>query len=128
MKSLGYDSWASFKKVITKAMGSCARLGIAPTDSFIPATCVDDGREISTFKLSRFACFLVSMNADSGKPEVAKAKAILAAIADQLIEERIADTDLGRIETRDDLRMAERSMTGAAKAAGSPSINCQGCR
>jgi DNA-damage-inducible protein D len=118
MRSLGYDSWSSFKRVITKAMGSCARLGIDPTDSFVPATCVDNGKEISTYKLSRFACFLVSMNADSGKPEVAKAKTILAAIADKLIEERIAETDLGRIETREDLKLAERAMTGVAKAAG----------
>jgi DNA-damage-inducible protein D len=42
------------------------------------------------------------MHADSTKPEVAKAKAILAAIADRLVEERIAETDLGRIERRED--------------------------
>lgn len=118
MKSLGYDSWPSFKKVITRAMGSCARLQIDPTEAFVPATCLDDGKEIATYKLSRFACFLVSMNADSSKPEVAKAKTILAAIADTLIEERIKETDLGRIEARDDLKLAERAMAGVAKSAG----------
>jgi len=104
--------------VITKAMGSCARLGIDPTEAFLRATCIDDGKEISTYKLSRFACFLVSMHADSKKPEVAKAKAVLAAIADRLVEERIAETDLGRIETRDDLKAAERSLSGVAQDAG----------
>ena len=118
MKSLGYDTWASFLNVITKAMGSCARLGIDPTEAFLRATCIENGKEITTYKLSRFACFLVSMHADSKKPEVAKAKAVLAAIADRLVEERIAETDLGRIETRDDLKAAERTLSGIAQDAG----------
>jgi DNA-damage-inducible protein D len=118
MVSLGYDNWASFQKVITKAMGSCARLGIDPTEAFSRATCVEDDKEVTTYKLSRFACFLVSMHADSAKPEVAKAKAVLAGIAAQLVEERIAETDLGRIETREDLKAAERQLAGAVKDAG----------
>lgn len=118
MKSLGYDSWTSFQRIITKAMGSCARLGIDPTEAFSRSTCLDNGKEITTYRLSRFACFLVSMHADSSKPEVAKAKAILAAIADRLVEERIAETDLGRIEARDDLKSAERTLSGVAKDAG----------
>lgn len=118
MKSLGYDSWQSFLSVITKAMGSCIRLGIDPTEAFLRTTCVVEGKEITTYKLSRFACFLVSMHADSKKPEVAKAKTVLAAIADQLVAERIAETDLGRIETRDDLKAAERTLSGVAQDAG----------
>jgi DNA-damage-inducible protein D len=118
MKSLGYDSWPTFQKVITKAMGSCAKLGIDPTESFAPATFIEDGKEVRTYKLSRFACFLVSMHGDSKKEEVAKAKALLAAIADKLIEERIQEHDLGRIETRDDLKLAERVLSGAAQSAG----------
>jgi DNA-damage-inducible protein D len=118
MKSLGYDSWQNFQKVITKAMGSCAKLGIDPTESFAPATFIEDGKEVRTYKLSRFACFLVSMHGDSKKEEVAKAKAVLAAIADKLIQERIQEHDLGRIETRDDLKLAERVLSGVAQSAG----------
>lgn len=118
MKALGYDSWSSFKQVITKAMGSCARLGIDPTEAFAPHTFSECGKEVATYKLSRFACFLVSMHGDSKKEEVAKAKTLLAAIADQLIEERIQEHDLGRIETREDLKLAERMLSGAAKDAG----------
>jgi DNA-damage-inducible protein D len=118
MRSLGYDSWPTFQKVVTKAMGSCAKLGIDPTESFIPASFIEEGKEIKTYKLSRFACFLISMNADSKKEEVAKAKALLAAIADKLIAERIHEHDLGRIETRDDLKLAERVLSGAAQSAG----------
>jgi DNA-damage-inducible protein D len=118
MRALGYDSWATFQKVVTKAMGGCARLNIDPTESFIPATYSRDGKECKTYKLSRFACFLVSMYADTNKPEVALAKATLAAIADTLVEERIRETDLGRIETRDDLKAAERLLSGVAQSAG----------
>lgn len=118
MRALGYDSWSSFQQVITKAMGSCAKLGIDPTEAFVPDTFLDNGKESKTYKLSRFACFLVSMHGDSKKEEVAKAKALLAAIADRLIEERIQEHDLGRIETRDDLKLAERVLSGVAQDAG----------
>lgn len=118
MKALGYDSWTAFQRVVTKAMGSCAKLGIDPTESFAPTTYIEDGKEVKTYKLSRFACFLVSMHGDPKKEEVAKAKALLAAIADKLIEERIQEQDLGRIEAREDLKLAERMLSGAAQDAG----------
>ncbi|MDR3798007.1 MAG: hypothetical protein P4K93_07630 [Terracidiphilus sp.] len=118
MRSLGYDTWTSFQKVITKAMGSCAMLGIDPTEAFAPATYLEVGKSEKTYKLTRFACFLVSMHADANKPEVAKAKAALAAIAAQLVEQQIAESDLGRLETREDLKAAERQMSGVAKTAG----------
>ena len=119
MTSLGYESWVSFQSVITKAMGSCARLNIDPTEVFLADTYLDgNGKPIKTYRLTRFACFLVSMHADSKKPEVAKAKAVLAAIADQLIQERIQEHDIGRIEAREDLKLAERVMSKVAQSAG----------
>jgi DNA-damage-inducible protein D len=118
MKALGYDSYSAFRRVITRAMAACAHLGIDPTEAFSATTVAHEGHEIRTHKLTRFACFLVSMHADSRKEQVVKAKAILAAIAAQLIEERIEDQDLGRIEAREDLKLAERVMSGAAQGAG----------
>ena len=118
MRSLGYDTWATFQKVITRAMGACARLGIDPTEAFVPALYQEQGKDVKTYKLSRFACFLVAMYGDASKPEVVLAKASLAAIAAKLVEDRIRETDLGRIETRDDLKLAERQLSGVAKSAG----------
>ena len=123
MLSLGYETWQAFQNVINKAMGSCAKLNIDPTEVFLSDTYLDNGRQVKTYKLTRFACFLVSMHADSRKPEVAKAKAVLAAIADQLIQERIQDQDIGRIEARDDLKLAERVMSGVAQDAGLENMN-----
>ncbi len=119
MLSLGYETWSAFQSVINKAMGSCAKLNIDPTEVFLTDSYLDNnGKQTKTYRLTRFACFLVSMHADSRKPEVAKAKAVLAAIADQLIQERIQDQDIGRIEAREDLKLAERVMSGVAKDAG----------
>jgi len=101
-----------------EAMGGCARLSIDPTEVFVPTTFLEDGKECRTYKLPRFACFLVSMYGESKKPEVALAKASLAAIADTLVEERIRESDLGRIETRDDLKTAERTLSGVSFSAG----------
>jgi len=110
MKALGYDSWSSFQKVITRAMGSCAKLNIDPTEAFMPETLLENGKDIKTYKLSRFACFLVSMHADAKKEEVAKAKAALAAIADKLVEERITRK---RSRTHRDSRRPEARGTDA---------------
>jgi hypothetical protein len=64
------------------------------------------------------------VHGDSKKPEVSQAKAALAAIADTLIGDRIHDNDLARIETRDDLKLAERQMSGAAQDAGPQNSDC----
>lgn len=118
MDWLGYDSWQSFQSVITKAMGSCTRLGLDPTEAFIRDEVIVDGKPIKTYRLTRFACLIVSMTADSKKPEVAQAKAILATIADALIQQRVQSEDLARLETRDDLKFAEKAMTSAASSGG----------
>ena len=47
-----------------------------------------------------------------------KVRSVLAAIADQLIDERVQEQDLGRIEAREDLKLAERLMDGVASKAG----------
>lgn len=118
MKALGYENWGSFKNVINKAIASCAHLGVDIGESFVADQVIIDGKLLSTYKLSRFACFLITMQADSKKPEVAKAKIALAAIADALIVQHIEDNSLARIETREDLRAGEKIMSSVAKDAG----------
>ena len=118
MASLGYENWPSFQKVVNKAIASCAQLGVNIGDVFIPVTVVDGAKVINTYKLTRFACFLVSMHADSKKPQVSKAKIALAALADALIQEKIDEGSLERIEIRDELKGGETIMSGVAKSAG----------
>lgn len=118
MVSLGYESWSSFQKVINKAMASCAALGVSIPEVFIADTFLEDGKEVNTYRLTRFACFLVTMHADSKKPQVAQAKTVLAAIADALVEQQIQRDALERIEVREELKGGESIMSAAAHQAG----------
>jgi DNA-damage-inducible protein D len=85
MKNLGYDNWNTFKSVIQRAMTSCLQLGIDTEEVFIAF----ELEGIKSYKLTRFACFIVAMQADKKKPEVIKAQVSLAAIAEALVEEKI---------------------------------------
>lgn len=118
MRSLGYETWTSFQRVLNKAIASCAQLGINIGDVFIPITVVDGPKVTNSYKLTRFACFLVSMHADAKKPEVAQANVVLAALADALISEKIGDGSFERIEIREELKAGETIMSGAAKSGG----------
>ena len=118
MVALGYDTWTSFQQVINRAIASCAQLNIDISEVFIPFSYHEDGHSINSFKLTRFACLLVTMHADSKKPVVAQAKVSLAGLADALISQSISTQALERIEIRDEVKAGETIMTGAAKAAG----------
>ena len=115
MEALGYESWQSFQNVIRRAQASCYQLGIEAEDAFIRCE-LDDGTK--SYKLTRFACYLVAMQADSKKPGVAKAQVALAALAEALVETQIADEGLARIEERGKLTAAEKHLSGVAKSAG----------
>lgn len=118
MVSLGYESWSSFQKVINKAMASCAALGVNIPEVFISDVFMEDGKQVDTYRLTRFACFLVTMHADSKKPQVSQAKTVLAAIADALVEQQIQRDALERIEVREELKGGESIMSAVAHHAG----------
>lgn len=74
MRFLGYQTEASFQNVVTRAMQACLSLGIRTEDDFIRGP---DG-----YRFTRFACYLVSVNGDPKKKEVAAAQAYFAKLAD----------------------------------------------
>jgi DNA-damage-inducible protein D len=118
MASLGYETWASFQKVINKAMYSCSALNVQIPEAFIPDSFIEDGKEVKTYRLTRFACFLVTMHADSKKPQVSQAKTVLAAIADALVEQQIQKDALERIDVREELKGGESIMSAIAQQSG----------
>jgi len=118
MRKLGYETYASFSKVINKAIASCAQLGIQIHEAFIQTTILADGKAAPSYKLTRFACFLTSMHADDKKPEVAAAKIYFAAIAASIIEKAIAEGDLQRLEVREEIKTGEKMLSSVAKRAG----------
>lgn len=118
MERLGYSSYSSFANVINKAISSCAQLQIQIPDAFIQTTALIEGREVATFRLTRFACFLVAMHADDKKPQVAAAKVYFAEIAAAVLDKAVTDDDLPRIELREEIKVGEKMLSGVAKAAG----------
>ena len=81
-KALGYKSLRTFKPVIAKALENCSLLGIPVEENFLK---FDPSRQENRksrsrgkgswdYKLTKFACFLVAMQADRRKPAVRKAQ------------------------------------------------------
>ncbi len=118
MKFLGYNSFETFKKTINKAMTSCMTLNINVAENFIQERREVSGKTITDYKLSKFACYLVAMNGDPKKPNVAKAQAYFATITEafQRYIEEVEDVE--RVYIRGEVSEHEKSLSGIAKQAG----------
>ncbi|NUO20285.1 damage-inducible protein D [bacterium] len=115
---LGYASYDSFYNVVQEAIAICAALKIAIHENFISLDREIAGKPAPDFKLSRFACYLTAMKADSSKYEVALAQAHFAALAAS-IKEHFQDAErIKRAQVRADLKVGEMEMTSAAKMSG----------
>jgi DNA-damage-inducible protein D len=82
MDMLGYETFSSFTNAINRAIATCTTLNIAVMDNFIQCRREQDGEQVSDYKLTRFACYLVAMNGDTRKPQVAKAQAYFVTLAE----------------------------------------------
>lgn len=78
MPLLGYDSWRRFADSINRAMDAARNTGCAVNSLFAGAVKKSEGRPAEDYHLSRFACYLVAINGDPRKPEVAAAQAYFA--------------------------------------------------
>ncbi len=113
---LGYESYKSFRKVIDRAIKAMMAIDVSYHDNVIAHDRED--AKIVDFKLSRFACYMVVMNADSKKPEVAKAQAYFATMT-RTFEVMIQESDqIERLIIRDDIKEGNKALTNAAKNAG----------
>lgn len=115
---LGYASLTSFFKAVQKAMSVCITLGIDLSENIVPHKRELNGKEQVDYKLSRFACYLVAMNSDSKKPEVASAQAYFAAIASSLEAYMHQAEGVERVHIRGEVSERERSLSGVTKFAG----------
>lgn len=83
MPLLGYDRWERFEDTIERARAACRNAGQVEEDHFLGAAKMvtigsNAHREIKDHFLSRFGCYLVAMNGDPRKPEIATAQAYFA--------------------------------------------------
>ena len=124
--ALGY-TWEGFEGVITRAMDACSGVGILPENHFRhTSTMVVLGsgakRNVVNYFLSRAACYLIAINGDPSKPEVAAAQAYFAVqtrrmeIRDQ--QEQALSEDQRRLELRHRVKTSFNRVTAAAKEAG----------
>ncbi|MCP9857743.1 MULTISPECIES: BRO family protein [unclassified Cyanobium] len=118
MKMLGYESFEAFRKAINKAISTCTTLDIDVSENFQQATADIDGHPERDFRLSRFACYLVVMNADSKKLQVAQAQAFFAATAESIRRYVDRAEDVERVLIRDEVSTHEKALNSAAMSAG----------
>lgn len=79
MPMLGYgDKWQNFESAIDRAKVAADVQGHDTENLFTGVSKKTGGRPQQDFELARFACYLVAMNGDPRKPEIAAAMAYFA--------------------------------------------------
>ncbi len=120
---LGYSEWRNFRGVIEVARVACDRSGVSSANQFVDTTDEMTGGKGAQIQrenlyLSRYACYLIAMNGDSSKPEIATAQTYFAIqTRKQEKYEQLTDEEK-RIELRERVKLANRHLGGAAKYAG----------
>ncbi len=118
MSLLGYETLAAFRNVVNKAIAACATLGIDIQENFQQENKLEEGKTIHDYRLSRFACYLVAMNGDPKKKEVALAQVYFVAMAETFRHYIEAADNVERVLIRDEISDREQSLSGVAKERG----------
>ena len=120
---VGYSEWRNFTRVVDRARSSMKASGITPSHHIVETTKmmeVGKGamRQDRDFFLSRAACYLIAMNGDPSKPEIAAAQAYFAVQTRAREVENISAEDEKRLELREKVKESFKEVSGVAKQAG----------
>ena len=115
---LGYQSYATFSKAVNRAISACTALNIPVLENFQQVRRTVNGEVIDDYKLSRFACYLVAMNASPSKPKVAAAQAYFAALAESFRQSFQEVEGVERVLIRDEISEREKTLASVVKFAG----------
>ena len=116
-KILGYKSLSTFKNVIKKAKDSAVELGVEIESNFIKYSRKNNGRNIQDYKLTKFACFLVAMHADTRKPVVKKAQVYFLNELEELNLVMKGQNFFERKKARDEIKETSKILNIAARRA-----------
>ncbi|MBP2319608.1 BRO family protein [Nesterenkonia lacusekhoensis] len=110
MELLGYDSWRRFEDAVERAQRTAENQGRNVTDLFAGAVKKSQwGRPAADVLLTRYAAYLVAMNGDPRKPEVAAAQSYFAV--------RTREAETGRISNATPSLPVPQSMSEALRLA-----------
>jgi DNA-damage-inducible protein D len=120
---LGYHDWEKFEPVIGRAMEACDGVGISPPHHFRrTAVMMELGnggrRQGEDFFLTRAACYLVAMNGNPSKAEVAAAQAYFTRQTRKMEQTDQFNQDQRRLEMRERVSSSFRKVSGIAQDAG----------
>lgn len=121
--ALSYSDWTNFRNVISKAVEACNNSGIFSGNQFREFTdMVEVGsgakRNIENWYLSRYACYLIAMNGDASKPEIATAQTYFAAQSISQEQQQALSEEERRLLLRNRVKDANKKLSGAAQEAG----------
>lgn len=125
-KTLQYADFRNFENAIYKALEACKNSGYETADHFGEATemvLIGSGvqRSFPSYKLSRYACYLIVMNGDPQKEVIAVGQTYFAVKARQqeLVEnyEQLSE-DQKRLAVRNEMVAHNKSLAEAAQMAG----------
>ena len=112
MPILQYSNWQNFEKIINKAKISCKNSDISVIEHFanvgkLSKRANNAEVEISDYKLSRYACYLIAQNGDSRKKVIALAQTYFAV---QTRKQEITEKEYSML-TEDEKRFYQRNLT-----------------
>jgi DNA-damage-inducible protein D len=118
MQMLGYPNMKSFQKVLDRTTKAFVSLNIPHYDNIFAELRGVEGKTHQDFKLTRFACYMVVMNGDPKKVEVAQAQSYFAQQTRKFELYFEGNQDIDRVVIRDELAEGNKSLSSAAKHAG----------
>jgi len=124
MPMLGYSDFTAFERAVNKAIRACTSLSIPIIEVVSPIERDIEGNGVMQrdYKLSRFGCYLVAINGDVKKPEVAAAQAYFVTLAEAFRQYLQHSGNVERLLVRTDISEREYVLSGVVNAAGATNI------